>query len=1142
MKNAATWPLHVRLSRPIEDLAPHYDVVVVGSGYGGGVAASRLARAGRRVAILERGREFRPGEYPDTQLEGAREMQVNTREGHIGSRLGLFEFHADRDMNALVGCGLGGTSLINANVSLRADPRVWEDARWPAAIRADRAGMETGYARAEAMLKPQPYPDTAPRLPKLDALHASAKGMGAESEFYRPPINVTFRDGANHVGVEQRACNGCGNCVSGCNVGAKNTTLMNYLPDAVNHGAHVFTQVSVRRVERRNGKWAVHYEILGEGREKFGSPESFVEADVVVLAAGTLGSTQILLRSKANGLALSDRVGERFTGNGDVMAFAYDCSTEINGLGFRHHAAKGTEPVGPCITGIIDKRGTPNVQDGFVIEEGSIPGAIAALLPEGFVAATPEIGTDTVRDVPDKLAQAARAAESVLLGPYKGATRNTQTYLVMSHDDDGGKLRLENDRIRIDWRGVGREAIFGTVDKTLRAATEPVRGIYVENPLWTPLFDKALVSVHPLGGCAMAESAEAGVVDERGRVFASASGAAVHEGLYVADGSIIPVSLGVNPLLTITAVAERNIALLAAERGWRYDDALPSAPRALPAPRTPALRFTERMTGWFSTAATSDYTAAEAQGKAAASAMSFDLTILADDVDRLVKEPGHRARIVGTLSAAALAPEPLVVQEGAFQLFVKDPARDEARQMVYAMRLAAENGRAYYFRGFKEVDEEGVAKAWHQTTTLYVTVHEGTDPAGPVVGKGILHIRPTDFLVQMTTMTVENAPDERTKLRLLGEFQRYFAGVMVEAYGGVVAPRSFFDDSAPARKRRPLRAPAPEPIPFTTSDGVDLLLTRYHGGAKGPVMLVHGAGVSSGIFSTDLPDANLVEYLTASGYDVWLLDFRSSIRLPTATAPATIDPIATIDVPEAAQRIRAITGAPSIQVIGHCVGSIATFMALANGMEGVRSFVGSQIAMHTIPPPLTRLKSALHLPDVLERLGIRTMTAEAYKREGWKARLFDDALRLQPVGHGETCTNPVCHRVAFMYGPLWRHAQLNEHLHENLHELVGVANLDTFEHLARMVRAGHVVRADGAEAYMPHLDRLKLPILLLVGDGNECWEPKATEATYDALRATNGDKLYERVVVPGYGHLDCIFGDNAARDVYPTILAHLERT
>ena len=131
---------------------------------------------------------------------------------------------------------------------------------------------------------------------------------------------------------------------------------MNYLPDAHHNGAEIFTEIQVRYVERKGDTWHVHFKLLGAGREKFKPDTIFVGADNVILGAGTLGSTEILLRSREKGLSLSSKLGDGFTGNGDFLAFAYNNDVEINGVGFGHHKPDGREPVGPCITGVIDTR------------------------------------------------------------------------------------------------------------------------------------------------------------------------------------------------------------------------------------------------------------------------------------------------------------------------------------------------------------------------------------------------------------------------------------------------------------------------------------------------------------------------------------------------------------------------------------------------------------------------------------------------------------------------------------------------------------------------------------------------------------------------------------------------------------------
>jgi cholesterol oxidase len=764
-------------------MKPHYDVVVVGSGYGGSIAASRMARAGRTVCLLERGRELQPGEYPDSAAESFHEFQIDTKERHFGPSDGLFDMRVNDDMNVFVGCGLGGTSLVNANVALPAEDRVWEDERWPRALRDDRDGLEDGYRRATDMLKPQPFPQELARLPKLEALEAAAAAMDAP--FYPPPINVTYKDGVNHVGVYQQACHLCGDCVAGCNYGAKNTTLMNYLPDARNHGAELFTQVRVDRVDRKDGRWVVYFRPVGSGREAFGAPPMFVSAEIVMLGAGTLGSTEILLRSREAGLPLSDVVGHRFTGNGDVLGFGYNCDRPINAVGFGDHAVGELPPVGPCIAGIVDLREQPVLEDGMVIEEGVVPGGLSPVLARVFEVAAALVGKDTDEGAADFFRERGREIQMLLEGPYRGALNNTITFLVMTHDDGEGRLVLGDDgRVRVEWPGVGSQPIFQRVAERLTQATDALGGTFVKNPIWSKALNHDLVTVHPLGGCVMGEDAAGGVVDADGRVFSGPSGSAVHEGLYVCDGAIVPRPLGVNPLLTISALAERICARIAAQRGWQLDYGFEQAPRPPGAPAaSPGIQFTETMRGFFSTVEAADFEEAERRGREEKSEFAFTLTIVSDDLEAMLKEQEHAARIFGTVDARALSPAPLTVTNGLFNLFVADPAQPDAKLMRYRMGLTAEDGTHYFFDGFKRIEDDPGLDMWADTTTLYITVHEGEDDTGPVAGRGILHIHPRDFMRQMTTMRVRNAVSARQRLALTGRFGAYFTGSLHDVYG-----------------------------------------------------------------------------------------------------------------------------------------------------------------------------------------------------------------------------------------------------------------------------------------------------------------------------------------------------------------------
>ncbi|MDZ7647350.1 MAG: hypothetical protein U5K54_09300 [Cytophagales bacterium] len=220
------------ISQNLGKIKDHYDVVVVGSGYGGGVAAWELTNTGKKYVYLNVERKY-SRRIPNDLTTIQDQIQIDAPHLHIGSKTALFDFRTNKEMNVLMGCGLGGTSLINANVALELEPRVFESESWPPTGDAKNwdETLKPFYALGRIMLNSQSYPDNFPILNKLEALKESAKAM--DQPFYRPPINVNYKDRINPFDVHQKACNGCGDCCSGCNVSAKNTTLMNYLPRCV---------------------------------------------------------------------------------------------------------------------------------------------------------------------------------------------------------------------------------------------------------------------------------------------------------------------------------------------------------------------------------------------------------------------------------------------------------------------------------------------------------------------------------------------------------------------------------------------------------------------------------------------------------------------------------------------------------------------------------------------------------------------------------------------------------------------------------------------------------------------------------------------------------------------------------------------
>jgi cholesterol oxidase len=1123
-----------------------YSVVVVGSGYGGAIAASRIARAGRDVCVLERGKELHPGEYPNSGLSALRQIQVHTPKADYGPAAGMFDFHVGPDITVVTGCGLGGTSLINGSVALEPGDSVFADDRWPLPLRNRPEALKPFMQAARDMLGSNPYPRTWPDLPKLEALGRVAASLGREVS--RPDINVTFTDGPNAVGVRQNACALCGDCCSGCNYGAKNTVLMNYLPDAHWHGAHLFTEVAVQSVERADGRWRVSYDVLGEGREGGGAgaaPRS-VLADVVVLAAGTLGSTQILLRSQKLGLPVSGRLGHGFSGNGDVIAFAYDTDAPVRDVGLGDRVPQQDTAVGPTITGLIDLRGPDTAKgDALIIEEGSIPGALAAVLPIAMNVASFESLDDETVSVAARLRELA----GIPLGARHGAVDRTLTYLVMSTDDSGGQIVLDNDRVRVEWPGVAAQPAFARDNEVLAAGTRALHGTEVADPLWAWMSDRSLISVHPLGGCVMADDASGGVVDDRGRVFDPAGGG-VHDGLYVCDGSVIPVALDANPLLTISAIAERTAAMMIEERGWEAAQAAgPSAPPAVAeaAAPTASLEFDEHLGGFVSMSVHDGYAEGYEDGREDGARVDLQLTIAYDDIQAVLDDPKREARVTGTVLAPELSARPLAVTEGTFTLLDPDPARVETWHMRYRMRLLSDEGKRYLFEGYKEIRTRGAGHAWSEMTTLYTTISEEADGAEP--GTGILHLRPADFTALVRSVKVLGVPR-----RGQGEYRRafleLFAREMVKIFGGVLDEPGAFP-SAP-RKAPAVREPR-DPDGTWWCDGqrqwhaddrlgddACLRLTRYHAGDKGPVMLAAGFGMSSHSFLASTIEQNLTEYLAGRGYDVWLFDYRAGIDLPSAGTEFTIDDIARDDWPAAVRKVLEVTGREDLQAFGHCVGSVSLQMAILGGMRGVRTAVCAQFPLHPASSVFNMVKAQIRTADVLGTLGIDGLAPDT--RPSLRDEMLDIALRALPMPKEEQCDQAVCRWINAVYGCTHRHAQLNEATHRAINDMFGFGNIETMEHLSLMLRKGHAVTHTGGMDYFDHPERMAgTRLLLLQGMSNYIFHPVGSFRTWRWLRSQNPQGDYQRKELPGYAHLDAIVGARAAVDVYPLIAEFLDR-
>jgi cholesterol oxidase len=583
--------------------------------------------------------------------------------------------------------------------------------------------------------------------------------------------------------------------------------------------------------------------------------------------------------------------------------------------------------------------------------------------------------------------------------------------------------------------------------------------------------------------------------------------------------------------LTISAVAERACVKIAAAHGWTIDFT-PNDPWTAPDDDRPVgLRFTERMAGDITTISGDE------------APFSFVLTIASEDLDAMLSEPSHAARLVGTVDAPSLSPKPIEAR-GEFHLFIEDPKHVDERRMTYALDLEAEDGKRWFAFGYKIVRDRSITHGWHDATTLYLMVYEGEDDRGDVVGEGELHISFVDALRLARTIDVVRAKSVVERLSAIARFGAFFFGTLWDHYGGVFGRSTAFDPKAPPRKKRPLRAPAPEAIALATDDGVSLPLARFAGDGDA-VLLVHDLGVSSRLFTLDTIETCLVEYLVAKGYDVFLLDARTSTDVGQK---GTLLDVARHDIPAALAAI-AKTTKKRASIVAQGWGALATHAAMIEGVNAsdVRSIVALQAGLHVEASEAATIAAGLHVDDVLDAIGVDSLGVDAREGEPWWQKLYDDALRALPEPKDERCESEVCRRIQFVYGLPFVHAHLDEATHDALHEVYGAAPIVALEDLAAMVRKGHV--PDLGSSWWPfwrprrrvNLARLALPITYLHGDRNRTILPHATEKTIAMLSKANDPKLYAREVLAGYGHLDPIVGRDAAREVYPKIVAALER-
>jgi cholesterol oxidase len=559
---------------------------------------------------------------------------------------------------------------------------------------------------------------------------------------------------------------------------------------------------------------------------------------------------------------------------------------------------------------------------------------------------------------------------------------------------------------------------------------------------------------------------------------------------------------------------------------------------------TAGLQFDEQLTGSWSPEEAPDvgnvgqFLEAAEEGDAAGRGLEIELHMVTSDVERLIDDLSAPLTATGMVAAGGLLADPVAVVGGRVELVVADdPVDASVEHMRYHLPLPA---AGLHLEGFKILTDGDVTQLWSASTTLYVTVHK-EGPDGPVVGRGVARIGPVAFARLLSTLDITGEDARVRQLALLARFGASFFGALWDDYGTVVHRSTRLKRNAPPRLHRPLDVPPREVLDYRSADGYDLRLTRYRGGDRGPVVLVHGMGANPLTYTLDTIQPNLVEYLVGHGFDVWLQEWRGSTALPSRSQQFDADEVARHDHPAAEAAVRAATGRQDVHWVTHCVGSMTWMMSVLGGWATPASLVLSQVGAHPVAPRLTKLKAQLRAPNLLRALGVKLLTTDAYDDESFGARLFDQALRLHPVPREERCDAAVCRRLAFIYGIAVHHAAVDDETHDSLHELFGMTDMTMMAHLGRCAREERLVAADGADAYLPNVERAALPMTFISGAHNLVWLPESTRRTHDWLVDALGPDGFTRVVLDQHGHQDTFMGAEAYERAFPAVLAHLER-
>ncbi|KAH9810507.1 cholesterol oxidase [Teratosphaeria destructans] len=1118
-----------KLSKPLADIKGSYDVVVIGSGYGGGVAASRMARSQPKqtVCVLERGLERWPGQYPagwwqvlkDMRIVGIIDLPYIRRFSiRIGRATGLYHWVFGRSGSVYVGSGLGGTSLLNANAFVRADPAVLRSSAWPEKLRLLGA-LDEYYRHAEDVLEPATCP--AESIAKFRTLQKQAGAAGLSDRFGKVPLTTSFQDRRTSAGVEVKASTLNGNDCLGQNDGSKISTLVTYLADAWCHGAEI-TKVEYI-VRAPSGGYTIYFRDASKSCDEL----SWVHAKrFVFLGAGPMGTTEILLRSKAHGLPLSDRIGSGMSANGCTLAFGEDLDLTTNPVASDN---RQRSPPGPTITGCIDCRDVKLTSDRFLIQEGSFPTPAAVFFQ--WTNWSYKRVSDTrpwLRWIIKQFVRALRGGRSNL--------QTTQVYLSLGHDKANGTLQLDRGNLKLDMRDIAIESSQRRLYGILAAMTNAFHGV-LKSP-------RLKFIVHPLGGARYASDGtpKTGCLSHTGELLTGV-GSEVHKGLTVVDAAAVPTSLGANPLATITALAERSVSVVAANAGLSIDYATKSQfesqwrRKSTTAPR-PGIEFRETMTGTLTAGRQS-------------SVASLDVKVL---LTRANDGTFSQGSIVGTLQCPMLSTNQLVIQSGVFRLFEVDHTRTGRVKMSYSMTAITSAGNEVCIRAEKVLEPEvcfSISRLWTASTTLYTSIRRSD---GTELASGTLHLTIAALANLLGTLR-PRGEDKASARRLQFAFLASFASKLMRPFLGPLMPLQFAEDAGTSTASLHPHPEASSVHMVTASDGHPIILRRYEPtvpGSKprGDILFAPGAAMTYEFFAMPTAENNAMTYFTAAGYRCWILEHRlCKTEQADGRAPWTHYDLR-LDIAAALETVSSHSsdGTKKPYLVAHCASAIACASGLLDGAiqaESVAGITASNVFTHPIVVPMNEAKAKLPTLRLYQALAGDHYPTTLSRHTSLVQRVLTELLRLYSASRRrDLCTSAACLRSQLAFGQLWSHHNLTVADHDYLHQVIGGVHTKALQLLKDMALLQEVTDDTGTSLVTPtNLQRLRgLRLFLFSNAKSDVYSLRATARSAEVLTEISGPGKVRRKVFEGFGHADCWMSEKAAGEgsVYQTVLEEVE--